>query len=94
MGICFIWHSRRHGGRGRVSGIFGYGRGRGYIPKLVSKVITLMNGKKIDYHAYIDFSDDIYTIKWQTTIKKLSINKEKNTETSKTITMKEETRDP
>ena len=50
----------RYVGRGRGSGIFGRGRGCGYSPKLGSKVITLMNGKKIDYHASIKLSDDIY----------------------------------
>ena len=38
----------RYGGRDRESGIFGRGRGRGYSPKLGYKVITLMNGNKID----------------------------------------------
>ena len=52
--------SGRYGGRGRGSGIFGRGRGCVYIPKLGSKVITIMNGKKIEYHASIRFSDDIY----------------------------------
>ena len=51
-GIC--------GGRGRGSGKFGRGRGRGYSPKLGSKVISIMNGKKIYYHASIKFSDGIY----------------------------------
>ena len=50
----------RYGGRGRGSGRFGRGRGRGYIPKLGSKVITLMNEKKRYYHTSIKFSDDIY----------------------------------
>ena len=49
-----------YGGRGRVSGRFGRDRGCGYSPKAGSKVSTLMNGKKIDYHASIKFSDDIY----------------------------------
>ena len=53
-------YSGRYGGRGRGSGRFCRGTGRVYSPKLGSKVITLMNGKKIDYHAYIKFSDDIY----------------------------------
>ena len=52
--------SIRYGGRGRGSGRFGRGRGRGYSPKLGSKVITLMNGKRIYYRASIKFSDDIY----------------------------------
>ena len=58
--IYVVRDSRRYGGRFRGSGIFGGGRGQGYIPKLVSKVITFMNGKKVYYHAYIKFSDDIY----------------------------------
>ena len=58
--IYVVRDSRRYGGRFRGSGIFGGGRGQGYIPKLVSKVITLMNGKKVYYHAYIKFSDDKY----------------------------------
>ena len=49
-----------YGGRGRVSGIFGRSRGRGYSPKLGSKVINIMNEKKTYYHASIKFSDDIY----------------------------------
>ena len=51
---------RRYGGRCRGSGRLGRGRGRGYIPKLGSKVITLINGNKIYYHEYIKFSDNIY----------------------------------
>ena len=59
---------RRYGGResGRYGGIgiglgkFSCNRGLVYSPKLGSKVITLMNGKKIDDHAHINFSDDIY----------------------------------
>ena len=52
--------SGRYGVRGRGSGRLGLGRGRGYSPKLGYKVITLMNGRKIDYHSYIKFNDDIY----------------------------------
>ena len=55
-----VRYSGSYGGRGRVSGILGCGRGRGYSPKLGYKVITLMNGKRIDYHASIKFSDDIF----------------------------------
>ena len=54
--------SKRYGGRGIGSGIFGWNRGRGYSPKLGSKVITIMNRKNMDYHASINFSDDIYHI--------------------------------
>ena len=53
-------YSGRYSGRGRGSGIFGHYRGLGYIPKLGSKFIALVNGKKIDYHASIKFSGDIY----------------------------------
>ena len=52
--------SRIYGERGRGSGRFSRGRGRGYSHKLVPKVTTLVNGKKIDYHTSIKFSDDIY----------------------------------
>ena len=52
--------SVRYGGICRGRRIFGCGRGCVYSPKLGSKVITLMNGKKIDYHSSIKFSDNIY----------------------------------
>ena len=49
-----------YGGRGRESVRFGHSRGRQYIPKLGSKVITLINWKKIDYHTSVKFSGGIY----------------------------------
>ena len=52
--------SVRYGGICRGRGRLGRGRGCVYSPKLGSKVITLMNGKKIDYHSSIKFSDNIY----------------------------------
>ena len=53
-------HSVRYGGIFRGRGRFVRGRGSVYSPKLVSKVITLMNGKRIYYHSSIKFSDNIY----------------------------------
>ena len=80
--------SGRYCGRGKGSGRFGCSRCRVYIPRLVSKVITLMNEKKIDYLASNKFNDDIYH-QMKITSKKLSIEKEKNTNTTKAITMKD-----
>ena len=51
---------RRYGGRGRGSKIFGRSRGRRYSPKLGYKVITIINGKMVEYHSSIKFSDGIY----------------------------------
>ena len=61
-------YSGRYAGRGifgRGGGVRGYGGGSYSIPgssysRPGSKVITLKNGKKIDYHASIKFDNYVY----------------------------------